>query len=950
MSERAQNTGTLPVSETSEHAKSDTIADGNGRSVAVWSRAALLFGALCLIKMVLLFSLRKHLFETHWRTSLDPVTWECYLAFYVFAALVGLNFWVFAIRCERSGVRVVRGANACLLALCSLFILLTFSESGQNYISAVMNAYLDLKDLRWFLIMNFCFRWPYLTLWVVGYALIYYGLYRKKKEYLVLRVTAVLALLYVLLFLRDFVAYRKTLIVVDCIGLATLLGGWKAKNRLNPLIVACLAAFMLFFFVLFYNYDTYLVWSGMNREFLVISASTVVIFAGATALGWRRGYFVGWSWMLPFAFTAFLLFANTCYFPAGNYYNFLCVGLTLPRYFMGELLVASLCFGLAWIYRKWRPKGSLLWLDIVILSMIALGLLDFRLTQIMDVRLDWQVLSLAFGETPKMMWRMSRPYLVPLVVALVLMAGIYAWLLAAMRRAGTAGNILAESESGNPAPRDLPRFRLVDARWPMLGFILLGLAGIYLMQDDKARGEPVTLLVTTSPFWQNVSSPVMSEEEFSKTARQLGIWQSPQDALKRTPQRPADDSKPAAAGSALNMNVVVIFQESTYNSYLSLFSGTNDTEPLLSAYKDRMELFPNFYSSFQGSINARFATFTGLYPVGDFNVFTSHHVPVRSLFEILHDNGYSSSMFYSSYFDYTGFRDFLRGRNIDEMYDADTMPGDRTNMVSWGLREDETLNAINEQIKKYAANGQKFCLTYVPAAPHNPFDGVPPQFKKNLISAYGDFEPSYLNDLYFMDWVVTSIVDQLKDSGLLDKTLVVITGDHGEMLGQNHGPVGHGWAFAPDLGNVPLIILNPNRPGYHVNDTLGSQVDMLPTLLDLLGIPLPPGQLYQGTSLYSADADPKRTIYLSSFLQYGIFESGVLHCGERGRKNHPTGVADYYSFTNDGARTIFRPLDSAPSGVTNSSDSMSDFDRFQANFLHNYAEYCRASEQAAKAR
>ena len=96
--------------------------------------------------------------------------------------------------------------------------------------------------------------------------------------------------------------------------------------------------------------------------------------------------------------------------------------------------------------------------------------------------------------------------------------------------------------------------------------------------------------------------------------------------------------------------MIVIFQESTYNKHLSLFGSKEDTQPLLSQYKERMELFPNFFSVFAGSINARFGTFTGLYPVEDYHAFTAEHVPVKSIFETLHENGYECSMFYSSYF------------------------------------------------------------------------------------------------------------------------------------------------------------------------------------------------------------------------------------------------------------------------------------------------------------
>src|SRR5262249_168240 len=144
-----------------------------------------------------------------------------------------------------------------------------------------------------------------------------------------------------------------------------------------------------------------------------------------------------------------------------------------------------------------------------------------------------------------------------------------------------------------------------------------------------------------------------------------------------------------------DLNVVLVFMESTYNKHLSLFGGSEETQPLLSKYRERMELYPNFFSSFASSIHARFASFPSLYPVLDDNAFTLERVPVKSIFEVLNENGYSCSLFYSSFLDYTGFRNFLEGRGLNSIYDADTMPGERkTQRVAWGLREEETLEAI----------------------------------------------------------------------------------------------------------------------------------------------------------------------------------------------------------------------------------------------------------------
>ena len=439
-------------------------------------------------------------------------------------------------------------------------------------------------------------------------------------------------------------------------------------------------------------------------------------------------------------------------------------------------------------------------------------------------------------------------------------------------------------------------------------------------------------LVQTSPLWRSVASRPLSREVFLNSAGALGLGSF-------TPGRSV-----AAPASPPDLNVVVVFMESSYNKHLSLFGSSEETQPLLSKYKERMEIFPNFFSAFTGSIHARFATFTSLYPVQDFAAFTEERVPVKSLFEVLHDQGYTCSMFYSSYFDYTGFRDFLKNRGLDEMYDADTMPGQRgTERVAWGLLEEETLGAIRNQLKKYAQNQQRFCLTYVPAAPHYPYDKIPKPFRKYQMQEMGDFKPLYLNELLYMDWVLASIVDQLKESGLLDHTLVLITNDHGEMLGGKDGHIGHGWAVTPELANTPLIVMDPKRPGFQVNRTIGTQVDFLPTILDRLNIPVPADQLYEGLSLDAGAGRAGRIGYLNSYKQFGIISGDQILLGDRDLSDS-SGVASrgkVYTISNEGAKTLFTE-DAQRGTIQDRQEAMVRFGAFQENLLRNYALYCRS--------
>ena len=83
------------------------------------------------------------------------------------------------------------------------------------------------------------------------------------------------------------------------------------------------------------------------------------------------------------------------------------------------------------------------------------------------------------------------------------------------------------------------------------------------------------------------------------------------------------------------------------------------------------------------------------------------------------------------------------------------------------------------------------------------------------------------------------VLDHLRQSGQWDHTLVVFTADHGEMLG-DHWLFGKGGYFDASY-HVPLIIREPNRPAHHGKrvDAFTEAVDVMPTVLDWLGIQVP---------------------------------------------------------------------------------------------------------------
>jgi len=100
-----------------------------------------------------------------------------------------------------------------------------------------------------------------------------------------------------------------------------------------------------------------------------------------------------------------------------------------------------------------------------------------------------------------------------------------------------------------------------------------------------------------------------------------------------------------------------------------------------------------------------------------------------------------------------------------------------------------------------------------------------------------------LTDLYDAEIVGTDErigknIKALEEAGILDDTIVVIAGDHGENFG-DHGLVGHGYGLHDSLVRVPLIIRYPKRfpAGTRINDQVQVQ-DLVPTLLELAGVDL----------------------------------------------------------------------------------------------------------------
>lgn len=99
----------------------------------------------------------------------------------------------------------------------------------------------------------------------------------------------------------------------------------------------------------------------------------------------------------------------------------------------------------------------------------------------------------------------------------------------------------------------------------------------------------------------------------------------------------------------------------------------------------------------------------------------------------------------------------------------------------------------------------------------------------------------YQGEVAFADHCVGQVLDRLRQLGLYDQTLIVITGDHGEMLGE-HGELNHGFFIYEGALRVPLVLRAPGaKAAPEQVETPVSLVDIVPTVLSLTGAEAPSG-------------------------------------------------------------------------------------------------------------
>ena len=224
-------------------------------------------------------------------------------------------------------------------------------------------------------------------------------------------------------------------------------------------------------------------------------------------------------------------------------------------------------------------------------------------------------------------------------------------------------------------------------------------------------------------------------------------------------------------------------------------------------------------------------------------------IPSPCLAGLLKEKGYQTVYFQSvsnasnSYWD----DDLARNFGYEEFYSPevmDTVGYQITN--SFGYEEDIMLDPSKEWL---SANGydKPFLAQYFTGTGHYGYECVPNRYGYEYFSENEELD-RYHNCLRMLDHFLKNLFDQYKELGLYEDTIFVIYGDHGEGF-REHGRYMHGDNPYEEGLRVPLLIHAPAwfESGERAKG-LSSQIDVLPTVLEMLGYEVENGE-YPGYSL-----------------------------------------------------------------------------------------------------
>jgi phosphoglycerol transferase MdoB-like AlkP superfamily enzyme len=319
-------------------------------------------------------------------------------------------------------------------------------------------------------------------------------------------------------------------------------------------------------------------------------------------------------------------------------------------------------------------------------------------------------------------------------------------------------------------------------------------------------------------------------------------------------------------GIARGKNVILVLLESFENFNLNTIINGQEISPHLNRLLKESIYFNNLFTVIgPGSTSdAEFAVNTSLFPLVSGIIYSDYFKnDFYSLPKILKKAGYHTYISHANIASFWNREQMYKSQGIDRFFsEKDFLPGE---VIEMGLADKLFFRQSLDRIKNEMR--QPFYGLFITLSPHHPYK-LPADLDPNIDwgeSIKSDLLRDYLSVIRYEDEAIAEFLEGLRNLNLLENSLIVLFGDHHIYLTISSRELTRQLGIPYhqiERAKVPLIIRLPGGKFARTVTYPCGQIDVLPTLLYLLGVENP--EMFLGTNalLYRPDI-----VALSRFFQ-----------------------------------------------------------------------------------
>ncbi|TFD97104.1 LTA synthase family protein [Jeotgalibacillus sp. R-1-5s-1] len=345
---------------------------------------------------------------------------------------------------------------------------------------------------------------------------------------------------------------------------------------------------------------------------------------------------------------------------------------------------------------------------------------------------------------------------------------------------------------------------------------------------------PAHLFITGNSVYETLNKPDFTSGEGKTELEEMNqYFRENQEQQRQSPY----------FGQYKGKNVILFQAESLNDFVVNKVVEDQEITPHLNALIKESDYYPSIYNQIGrgNTSDAEFVANNSLYPSERDGAYRTYEGGVfQSLGVLLSNENYHTSATHGNTASFWNREAAYPNQGFQEYYHIDHPAIDSTERIGLGVTDDSMLQQMTDIYSDY---DQPFYNFFISLSNHRPFE-LPEEMKYLELSDEINNTPvgDYLQNVRYADEALGNFISSLKEKGIWEDTIFVYYGDHYGLLQDSRTQLKNLIDVnfnQREAFNVPLVIHRPGQTEGRVDNIIGGQMDIAPTITSLLGIEQP---------------------------------------------------------------------------------------------------------------